>query len=105
MRSIKPDAVALLGDLQYQVGRYSDFEQSFDLTYGAFKFLHRPAPGNHEFYSEHSETGVGGYGYFSYYNGFLINAEGMPLTTQISDPCINPTNPAPSTSVPSPVAR
>ena len=46
---MKPDAVALLGDLQYQVGRYSDFERSFDLTYGAFKFLHRPAPGNTSF--------------------------------------------------------
>ena len=40
IENMKPDAVALLGDLQYQVGRYSDFEQSFDLTYGAFKFLH-----------------------------------------------------------------
>ena len=73
---MKPDAVALLGDLQYQVGRYSDFEQSFDLTYGAFKFLHRPAPGNHEFYDEHGETGVAGYGYFSYYNGFQLNPDG-----------------------------
>ena len=70
---MKPDAVALLGDLQYQVGQYSDFEQSFDLTYGAFKFLQRPAPGNHEFYDEHGETGVAGYGYFSYFNGFQID--------------------------------
>ena len=74
IETMKPDAVALLGDLQYQVGQYSDFEQSFDLTYGAFKFLHRPAPGNHEFYNEHGETGVAGYGYFSYYNGFQIDA-------------------------------
>ena len=87
IETMKPDAVALLGDLQYQVGRYSDFEQSFDLTYGAFKFLHRPAPGNHEFYDEHGETGVGGYGYFSYYNGFQIDAHGNPITTTISDPC------------------
>jgi Calcineurin-like phosphoesterase len=95
IEAMKPDAVALLGDLQYQVGRYSDFEQSFDLTYGAFKFLHRPAPGNHEFYDEHGETGVAGYGYFSYYNGFLIDTNdvaGKPLTTTISDPC--PSNPA-----------
>ena len=76
IETMKPDAVALLGDLQYQVGQYSDFEQSFDLTYGAFKFLHRPSPGNHEFYDEHGETGVAGYGYFSYYNGFQINANG-----------------------------
>ena len=92
IENMKPAAVALLGDLQYQVGRYSDFEQSFDLTYGAFKFLHKPAPGNHEFYDEHGETGVGGYGYFAYYNGFLVDttndaSEGTPLMVTISDPC------------------
>ena len=73
IENMQPDLVALLGDLQYQVGRYSDFEQSFDWTYGYFKSLHRPAPGNHEFYDEHGETGVGGYGYFAYYNGFQID--------------------------------
>ena len=84
---MKPDAVALLGDLQYQVGQYQDFEQSFDLTYGAFKFLHRPAPGNHEFYDEHGATGVAGYGYFSYYNGFQVDANGNPITVTLADPC------------------
>ena len=87
IESMKPDAVAILGDLQYQVGQYSDFEQSFDLTYGAFKFLHRPSPGNHEFYDEHSATGVAGFGYFSYYNGFQINADGSIQTTTVQDPC------------------
>src|SRR5579862_6512598 len=85
IETMKPDLIALVGDLQYQVGQYSDFEQSFDLTYGAFKFLHRPSPGNHEFYDEHSETGVAGY--CSYYNGFQIDAHGNPITTTISDPC------------------
>jgi acid phosphatase type 7 len=87
IETMKPNAVAIVGDLQYQVGQYSDFEQSFDLTYGAFKFLHRPAPGNHEFYDEHSETGVAGYGYFSYYNGFQIDTSGNPITTTVPDPC------------------
>jgi acid phosphatase type 7 len=87
IETMKPNAVAIVGDLQYQVGQYSDFEQSFDLTYGAFKFLHRPAPGNHEFYDEHSETGVAGYGYFSYYNGFQIDISGNPITTTVPDPC------------------
>ncbi|HWF39851.1 MAG TPA: metallophosphoesterase [Candidatus Acidoferrales bacterium] len=87
IENMKPDAVALVGDLQYQVGQYQDFEKSFDLTYGAFKFLHRPAPGNHEFYNEHSETGVAGYGYFSYYNGFQIDGSGNPITTTVPDPC------------------
>jgi hypothetical protein len=83
----KPDLVAIVGDLQYQVGQYSDFEQSYDLTYGAFKSITRPAPGNHEFYDEHSERGVAGYGYFSYFNGFQINSPtptitaGNPFTT------------------------
>ena len=97
IEAMKPDAVALVGDLQYQVGRYSDFENSYDLTYGAFKMISRPAPGNHEFYDEHGETGVAGYGYFSYFNGFLIDTtadanQGKPQMTTIPDPC--PSNPA-----------
>ncbi len=87
IETMQPDAVALLGDLQYQVGQYSDFQGSFDLTYGAFKFLERPAPGNHEFYNEHGATGVAGYGYFSYFNGFQIDTTGAPLTATITDPC------------------
>jgi hypothetical protein len=91
IEAMQPDAVALLGDLQYQVGQYQDFMGSFDLTYGAFKFLHRPAPGNHEFYNEHGATGVAGYGYFSYYNGFQINTTtgtpGTPVSITLGDPC------------------
>lgn len=73
VEAIKPSLVAILGDEQYQVGRYEDFVGSFDKTYGAFKFLQRPAPGNHEFYSAHGETGVHGDGYFDYYNGAQLN--------------------------------
>jgi hypothetical protein len=87
IETMKPDLIAITGDLQYQVGQYSDFEQSFDLTYGAFKFLLRPSPGNHEFYDEHSETGVAGYGYFSYFNGFQIDTNGSIQTTTVPDPC------------------
>jgi hypothetical protein len=87
IEKMRPDLIALVGDLQYQVGQYSDFEQSFDLTYGAFKFLERPSPGNHEFYDEHSETGVAGYGYFSYFNGFKVDATGSPIKTTLMDPC------------------
>jgi hypothetical protein len=87
IENMHPAAVALLGDLQYQVGNYSDFMGSFNLTYGAFKYLHRPAPGNHEFYDEHGQTGVAGYGYFSYYNGFNTDGSGNPIQTTVSDPC------------------
>ena len=108
IEAMQPDAVALLGDLQYQVGQYSDFEGSFDLTYGAFKFLQRPAPGNHEFYDEHGATGVAGYGYFSYFNGFQIDSTGAPLTATITDPCpsgllwTDPNPPAPASAPASP---
>ena len=84
IENMKPDLVALVGDEQYQVAQYSEFETSFDLTYGAFKFLHRPSPGNHEFYTEHGAQGVAGYGYFSYYNGFQHNADGSMMTATIS---------------------
>jgi acid phosphatase type 7 len=109
IENMKPDAVALLGDLQYQVGQYQDFEQSYNLTYGAFKMITRPAPGNHEFYDEHSATGVAGYGYFSYFNGFQVNGSGTPITTTLGDPCPSSMTgcgyPGLTTSIAQPVPR
>ena len=84
IENMKPDLVALVGDEQYQVGQYSDFENSYELTYGAFKFITRPAPGNHEFYTEHGAIGVAGYGYFSYFNGVQHNADGSMMTATIA---------------------
>ncbi len=82
IEAMQPNLVAILGDEQSQVGRYEDFMSSFDKTYGAFKFLQRPSPGNHEFYNHSGkETGVNGEGYFDYYNGFQLNTTtGQPLT-------------------------
>jgi FtsP/CotA-like multicopper oxidase with cupredoxin domain len=60
IENLKPAVIALVGDEQYQVGQYSDFENSYELTYGAFKMITRPAPGNHEFYTEHGAIGVAG---------------------------------------------
>jgi len=57
------------------------------LTYGGFKSITRPSPGNHEFYDEHNATGVAGYGYFSYFNGFQLNTDGSIQTTTVPDPC------------------
>ncbi len=77
IEAMKPDALALLGDEQYQVGRLSDFEHSFDKTYGALKWLIRPAPGNHEYYAyRDGEAGQDGDGYFGYFNG--TDAAGNP---------------------------
>jgi len=68
-----------------------------------------PPPATTEFYDEHSETGVAGYGYFSYFNGFQIviptpttttsgatstttGAPAIPIMTLVKDPC--PSTPA-----------
>ena len=77
-----PDLVALLGDEQYQVGKLTDFEQSFEQAWGGLKMLERPAPGNHEYYpyakKGDNEAGQNGAGYFGYFNGH--NQSGTPDT-------------------------
>jgi hypothetical protein len=81
--AMKPDAVALLGDEQYQVGKLSDFEGSFEQAWGGLKFLEKPAPGNHEYYSYtkkgDNEAGQNGSGYFAYFNGH--DQSGTPNTS------------------------
>lgn len=57
---LAPDAVLALGDLQYPRGELSDFEASYAPTWGAFRDITYPAPGNHEYYS-------GGDGYYAYW--------------------------------------
>jgi hypothetical protein len=92
VEAMSPALVAVLGDEQYQNGYYQDFESSFDKYWGAFKFLQRPAPGNHEFYDNHGQPGVRGYGYFDYYNGIQHNAaDGTELDTTISPGVTQPT--------------
>jgi hypothetical protein len=80
IEQMQPNLVAILGDEQYQAGRLEDFMGSYDKTYGAFKFLQRPSPGNHEIYTSHGETGDNGDGYFDYFNGNQLNADGSPVT-------------------------
>jgi acid phosphatase type 7 len=85
IEAMRPNLVAVLGDEQYQVGRYQDFMDSFNRVWGAFKFLQRPAPGNHEFYTSHGETGVAGYGYFDHYNGYRLRPDGTAVTHDFTD--------------------
>lgn len=59
VESLHPDGVAIPGDIQYQYGRLSEFLGSFDPTWGGFKYLTYPAPGNHEWYDSPN-----GQGYF-----------------------------------------
>jgi len=88
VEAMKPALIAVLGDEQYQNGYYSDFENSYDKYWGATKFLQRPAPGNHEFYDNHGQTGVRGLGYFDYYNGLQHASNGA----EVDDTVTNPTN-------------
>jgi hypothetical protein len=80
--AMHPAAVALLGDEQYQVGKLSDFERSFEQAWGGLKVLERPAPGNHEYYAYakkgDNEAAQNGVGYFGYFNGHDQN--GTPNT-------------------------
>ena len=53
--------MAALGDTQYERGVFSDYMASFEPSWGTFKSLIRPAPGNHEYYTP------GAAGYFDYF--------------------------------------
>ena len=55
------DAVLLLGDNQYPRGGASDYQNYFAPTWGRFKSLLRPTPGNHEYFTP------GAAGYFAYF--------------------------------------
>ncbi|MGH2837427.1 MAG: metallophosphoesterase family protein [Thermoleophilaceae bacterium] len=44
-----PDVVGIPGDIQYDGGRMSEFEGSFDPTWGQLEMPLRPTPGNHEY--------------------------------------------------------
>ena len=61
VQSLAPTVVLPLGDTQYDSGSPSEYAQSYDPTWGAFRSTSRPAVGNHEYRT----TGAGGYyGYF-----------------------------------------
>jgi acid phosphatase type 7 len=56
-----PDAVLLLGDLQYETGTLDAFRRAYEPTWGRLKDRSKPSPGNHEF------AGGRASGYFSYF--------------------------------------
>ena len=61
LEAIRPDAVLTLGDNQYPSGLRADFEASYADTWGAYRDITFPVPGNHEY-----ET-PGARGYFAYF--------------------------------------
>jgi hypothetical protein len=70
---IHPSRVLMLGDAQYERGEYSQFLRSYDPTWGAFRSITAPVPGNHEY-----ETS-GAAGYFQYF-GSVLSAYGSTAT-------------------------
>ncbi len=57
-----PNAVLALGDLQYENATLSDFNASYNLSWGRFYNLTRPVAGNHEYQTP------GASGYYDYWN-------------------------------------
>jgi hypothetical protein len=61
--AIAPDAVFVLGDNAYDVGSLSQYNANYAPTWGNFKSITRPIPGNHEYATP------GAAGYYDYFNG------------------------------------
>ncbi len=68
--STAPAAVLAIGDTQYYCGGYSAFLQSYALSWGQFKSITKPVPGNHEYLTTGGTgcdtTGTAS-GYFQYF--------------------------------------
>jgi 3',5'-cyclic AMP phosphodiesterase CpdA len=64
----KPDLVLALGDLQYDSGIYTQFLSFYDKSWGKFKSITKPVPGNHEYQTKDAK------GYFDYFNGIGVSS-------------------------------
>lgn len=61
IESLNPDAVLTLGDNAYDKGSLEEYRANYQPTWGAFKRITRPVPGNHEYGTS------GASGYFDYF--------------------------------------
>ena len=61
VRRIDPHVALTLGDNQYPDGQLKDYRDSYAPTWGTFKSITRPVPGNHEYHVP------GAKGYFHYF--------------------------------------
>lgn len=52
VENMKPAAVITMGDNQYDDAHLSDFKSYYDKTWGKFKTITHPIPGNHESYDD-----------------------------------------------------
>jgi acid phosphatase type 7 len=65
--ALDPDAVATLGDNQYELGQLAYFETEYEDTWGRFIAKTNPALGNHEYEGDPERDEASGY--FDYFNG------------------------------------
>lgn len=61
--SLNPSAVLVLGDVQYEQGALSDFQNFYEPSWGRLKNVTYPVVGNHEYLTANAQ------GYFDYFNG------------------------------------
>jgi hypothetical protein len=61
VHELRPDAVITLGDNAYSSGTIADYEHNYAPTWGAFRAITHPAPGNHDYRT------AGAAGYFDYF--------------------------------------
>ena len=61
VQALAPDAVLALGDHQYDRGDLRDFDAAYARTWGAFRDIIYPVPGNHEYGTP------GARGYYAYF--------------------------------------
>jgi hypothetical protein len=69
IKQISPQAVLIVGDIQYESGSLSDFNNYYDVLYGSFKNITKPVPGNHEYGT------AGAAGYFTYFGAIASPQE------------------------------
>jgi len=60
-RSLAPDAVIALGDLQYPTGSLRAFRRSYARSWGSLRDITHPVPGNHEYLTRRAA------GYYRYF--------------------------------------
>ena len=72
---INPQRVLVPGDAQYERGEYSQFLNSYHPTWGVFRSITSPVPGNHEYETANAA------GYFQYFSSVL-----SPYGSTATDP-------------------
>ncbi len=65
--ALAPLHILALGDLQYENGSLTRFQRSYGPSWGRFKSITKPVPGNHEYGSGGQDFDADAPGYFTYF--------------------------------------